>query len=321
MEKILNWARVYFLMQGVGVCVWWLMLVAAPETRAPFIPKNTSDVSLLAFWLPDLLLIAAGSIVAAAAIYYRSRYKTAAMWLVTGATSYAALYTIVLSALTDGGWLGVVLMIPAMLGSGIFATSITFEYQIFRHGKRSSTNYILLKTFSQIAVVWTIILFVFPYLISLVEAKLNFPTLKFPSQKPIAAMFFVLSSSVGIWAAYVMSKFGKGTPLPLDHATELVIEGPYAYVRNPMAVSGILQGLAVALYLGSPLVALYALAGSLIWQVIFRSIEEEDMRNRFGESYDDYRNAVKCWRPTLRNYQSDGASDSSNSVDVPSGRM
>jgi protein-S-isoprenylcysteine O-methyltransferase Ste14 len=31
----------------------------------------------------------------------------------------------------------------------------------------------------------------------------------------------------------------------------LVIAGPYRYVRNPMAVAGILQGIAVGWYLGS----------------------------------------------------------------------
>jgi protein-S-isoprenylcysteine O-methyltransferase Ste14 len=99
-----------------------------------------------------------------------------------------------------------------------------------------------------------------------------------------------------------MSRIGKGTPLPLDHATELVVLGPYAYVRNPMAVSGIGQGLAVALFLGSPLVAIYALIGSAIWQFVFRPLEEDDLAARFGGLYENYRAAVKCWVPTTRRF-------------------
>ena len=76
---------------------------------------------------------------------------------------------------------------------------------------------------------------------------------------------------------------------------------------NPMAVSGVGQGLAVALFLGSPLVALYALMGSLIWQLIFRPLEEDNLAERFGEPYEEYKEAVKCWIPRFSAY--DGTVD------------
>jgi protein-S-isoprenylcysteine O-methyltransferase Ste14 len=118
-----------------------------------------------------------------------------------------------------------------------------------------------------------------------------------------------------------MSTIGRGTPLPLDHAHELVVVGPYRYVRNPMAVSGVGQGLMVALFLGSPLVAVYALMGSGIWQHIFRPLEEDDLAARFGADYENYRREVKCWIPRLTPYQIDGTADSSNSIGSPSGSM
>ena len=118
-----------------------------------------------------------------------------------------------------------------------------------------------------------------------------------------------------------MSKFGRGTPLPLDHAQHLVIQGPYKYVRNPMAVSGIGQGLAVALILGSPLTVLYALMGSLIWQLIFRPLEDDDLEARFGTAFREYRKNVRCWIPRLDPYQMEGTADSSNSIDSPLGKM
>ncbi|MBL8223293.1 MAG: hypothetical protein JNL62_28935, partial [Bryobacterales bacterium] len=77
------------------------------------------------------------------------------------------------------------------------------------------------------------------------------------------------------------------------------------FLRNPMAVSGISQGMAVALYLGSPLVALYSLTGGVIWQLIFRPLEEEDLAARFGEPYVDYCQVVRCWIPRLSRYQPD----------------
>jgi protein-S-isoprenylcysteine O-methyltransferase Ste14 len=170
---------------------------------------------------------------------------------------------------------------------------------MFRRSKAASTKYILLKTFSQIAIVWTLILAVFPFIITLLEGKLGIARLAFSFQKPLAVFLFIAISIVGVSSAIVMSRIGKGTPLPLDHATDLVVAGPYRHVRNPMALSGIGQGLAVALFLGSPLVAIYALMGSAIWQFIFRPLEEDDMERRFGETFLEYKNSVRCWIPRL----------------------
>ncbi|NNF00379.1 MAG: isoprenylcysteine carboxylmethyltransferase family protein [Pyrinomonadaceae bacterium] len=218
--------------------------------------------------------------------------------------TYAAVYTFSFALMTDTGWLGVVFMIPAMIWSGVFGVGLppVSEY-MFRRSAPAKTNWILTKTFTQIVVVWSLILVVIPYLITLVEAKIGIANFVFPFQKVIAGVFFALISSVGVYSAFVMSKVGKGTPLPLDHAHDLVIKGAYSYVRNPMAVSGIGQGIAVALFLGSPLVLLYALMGSLIWQVIFRPLEEDNLRERFGEEYEDYCSKVKCWIPNLKRYK------------------
>jgi protein-S-isoprenylcysteine O-methyltransferase Ste14 len=207
--------------------------------------------------------------------------------------------------MTDHGWWGVILMVPAMIWCGVFSVGLTFERSMFRRAAESSTRWIVAKTFTQIIVVWSIILVVIPYVITIVEDKAGIPRLSFQYQRPIALVLFVMISTLGVYAAYVMSTVGKGTPLPLDHAKHIVVKGPYRYVRNPMAVSGIGQGLAVALFLGSPLVAAYALMGSMIWQLIFRPLEEDDLMRRFGEDFDRYRSNVACWIPRTKPYQID----------------
>ena len=118
-----------------------------------------------------------------------------------------------------------------------------------------------------------------------------------------------------------MSKIGKGTPLPLDSTTSSVVSETYKYVRNPMAVSGIGQGLAVALFLSSPLVAIYALMGAFIWQFIFRPLEEEDLRKYFGADYENYCRQVRCWIPRRQPYQIDAVAPSSNSIESPFGKI
>jgi len=300
MEKVKKAAAVYFVLQGVGVVAWWVLLIAVPNSRLVFVLEGNRETSLLAFWLADAVFIAAGSLAAAMLIRMRSKFAVAAAWLVTGAVGYATLYTFAFVMISDRGWAGVVMMFPAMIWSGVFASVLTVENDMFREARSTSINYVMLKTFTQIAIVWTLILVVIPYLITLVEVKLGMPKLEFSYQRSIAIILFAAISSLGVWSAIVMSRVGKGTPLPLDHAPDFVASGPYAFVRNPMALSGIGQGLAVALFLGSPLVALYALTGSLIWQLIFRPLEEEDLQRRFGGRFDDYCSAVKCWIPRSR---------------------
>lgn len=305
MEKVRRAAAIYYLLQGISVIAWWAMLAVLPESRSWFQLEAKSQLSLLAFWLPDALFIAPGSLVAAYLIYSCNRFETAAMWMLTGAVSYATLYTLAFAMMTDRGWLGVVLMLPAMLWTGVFASALTVKNEMFRQARVSSTNYVMLKTLVQIVVVWSIILIVFPYLITTIENRLGIPQLQFSYQRPVATVLFVALSLIGIYAAIVMSRFGKGTPLPLDHASTLVVRGPYAWVRNPMAVSGVGQGLAVALFLGSPLVTVYAIMGSAIWQLIFRPMEEDNMYERFGEPYERYRNVVRCWVPQSKSFSMD----------------
>jgi protein-S-isoprenylcysteine O-methyltransferase Ste14 len=320
--KIRHTAAIYFALQGIAVIAWWLLLMSIPASRKYFQLESNSETSLLAFWLADLSLLGIGSLVAAWLCFRDSRHAPTASWFVCGAISYAALYCLAFALFTDTGWLGVTLMLPAMVWSGNYSIALSSVSEtLFRQAKPSSANWILLKTFVQIFVVWSLILVVFPYLITILEDKLGVSRISFPFQKIISALFFIGISFVGLASAYTMSKIGKGTPLPLDSSTNLVVSGTYKYVRNPMAVSGIGQGLAAALFLGSPLVAIYALMGALVWQFIFRPLEEEDLRKRFGADYEKYCRQVRCWIPHRQPYQIESTALSSNSIELPPGKM
>jgi protein-S-isoprenylcysteine O-methyltransferase Ste14 len=122
----------------------------------------------------------------------------------------------------------------------------------------------------------------------------------FPSVAgPIGLAILGLASALGFWSAVVMSAFGDGTPLPSAMPNRLVIAGPYRWIRNPMAVAGIVQGGAVGLILESWLVVAYAVVGSLVWNYAVRPLEESDLRERFGEEFQQYRDTVRCWIPHL----------------------
>jgi protein-S-isoprenylcysteine O-methyltransferase Ste14 len=174
---------------------------------------------------------------------------------------------------------------------------------MLRQAAPRSPAFNLAKTLVQISVFWGVFLLVLPQQLQALERRLALPTFHFPGQLPLAGALFAALSVLGLWSGATMAWLGSGTPLPLDTARELVVRGPYAHVRNPMAVAGLGQGLMVGVGMGSPGVLLYVLAGTLLWQCLVRPREEADLLRRFGAAYARYQRAVRCWVPRLRPYR------------------
>ncbi len=157
-------------------------------------------------------------------------------------------------------------------------------------------------TLAQTAVFWAVFLFVLPALVEAVELELgSFRALHdvVPHTKGAGVVLFALGGALGLWSGLTMALRGRGTPLPVAAARELVVAGPYRAIRNPMALGGILQGVAVGLYDGSPAVVLYALAGAWLWHTLVRPVEERFLYERFGAAFASYRDRVPLWLPPL----------------------
>ena len=173
----------------------------------------------------------------------------------------------------------------------------------FRTAAPASSSRYLVRTALQCALIWPLFLALLPAAVLLVEAWTGLPRFDFPAQPFVAALLFAGFSALNLTTGGVLAVRGRGTPLPLDAPAELVVSGPYAWVRNPMAVAGLGQGAAVAVWLGSWLVLAYVLAGAGVWQLVLRPIEEEDLARRFGAVYAEYQRAVRCWWPRLTPYR------------------
>jgi protein-S-isoprenylcysteine O-methyltransferase Ste14 len=169
-----------------------------------------------------------------------------------------------------------------------------------RVARSASRAWNSLKTVGQIVVMWTVLLGLLPLALERLERWLGAPRL--PALPLIGAAVFMASSTLGLVTANVMVRDGEGTPLPLDTARQLVVAGPYRYVRNPMAMFGFAQAIGIGLWLGSPGVLAYTAAGMAIWQFLARPWEERDLEQRFGERYRRYCDAVSCWIPRWRPY-------------------
>lgn len=93
---------------------------------------------------------------------------------------------------------------------------------------------------------------------------------------------------------------GRGTPVPTDPPKELVITGPYYYVRNPIYVGVILIFLGHFLWFGYWALLIYtvfAFIGVHFFVVLY---EEPTLKRKFGAPYENYLKKVPRWIPRIR---------------------
>ena len=276
-----------YLLQAALISGWWVGLASSQTFFAAFQFDQISPTAFRAFFAPDIILIAALSTLRA----YRKNADIE--YVILGAFGYASLYCVNATVLTTSGYLSSALMLLG-LAYNVF---LCFNESLFR---ASSTNFArnVVKTLIQVVCIWILALVVIPYVILDAFESLAIPVLGI--WLSLGAFLFVCFSVLGLTSSYFMVRDGGGTPLPLDQTNNLVVSGPYCYVRNPMAIAGIGQGLAIATIFQSVPILMYSLLGAFVWHLVVRPIEERDMAERFGDSYLDYRRCVSCWIPTFR---------------------
>lgn len=294
-------AVTYLAVQTLGILGFWGGLLLVPGVRAEFVPRDFADSMMSAL---KVLLVADGvflSLSGAVAAWGVARYRswaTAALWLHAGACLYAGCVAIGLWIVDARMWLGVGMMLPVMTAPLAIAMAASRGMS----SERQAEWWVACKTGLQIAVFWGLLLVILPWAIVLVERACGTPVCGSAEElrRWTAVTVFAMCSVFGLWSAWTMVMRGRGTPLPIDPPQELVVSGPYGIVRNPMAMSGLGQGLAVATWFGSPMVAGYVLVGALIWNFGIRPLEEKELLERYGEGYRGYCARVKCWWPRWR---------------------
>ena len=273
-----------YLLQATLIAAWWVGLSFSRTFFDAFQFDEISPVAFRAFFTPDLALIAGLSV-------FRAYLKVNVLeYVILGAFGYAALYCVNATFLTNSGYLSTGLMLMG-LGFNVFLCFCQF---LFRNSS-SSFSLNVKKTIVQIICIWALTLVVFPYVILDAFQALAFP--KLGISLVFGSLVFVCCSALGLASSYFMVRDGAGTPLPLDQTNNLVVTGPYQYVRNPMAIAGIGQGIAIAIIFQSLPILIYSLLGALVWHMVVRPIEEHDMNCRFGDPYLDYQERVSCWIP------------------------
>jgi protein-S-isoprenylcysteine O-methyltransferase Ste14 len=94
-----------------------------------------------------------------------------------------------------------------------------------------------------------------------------------------------------------------GTPAPIAPTRQLVVGGPYRYVRNPMYLAVVAVIVGQALALGQPGLLLYAAVVGATTAAFAHGYEEPTLHRQFGAQYEAYGRAVPAWWPRLHPWQ------------------
>ena len=115
----------------------------------------------------------------------------------------------------------------------------------------------------------------------------------------VGAIFAVFGWFVLLWCAREFAVRGRGTPNPADPPRELVVDGLYRFVRNPMYVAIVTSLLGQAALYGSSSVVWYAAIVAVAFHLRVIIYEEPKLAELFGDSYADYKRRVPRWIPLV----------------------
>jgi len=143
----------------------------------------------------------------------------------------------------------------------------------------------------------------------------------FPSNRPglslvVGVVLTAAGSVVYVWAARMLA---SGTRTALAPPSELLVRGPYRYVRNPLylGAAAVFVGVSTLLapWRGRDLLAAGVVA--LLAHIWVVRKEELRTRQRLGSPYDEYCARLPRWIPRLTRVQPNRNVDLSNSEGVP----
>ncbi len=125
------------------------------------------------------------------------------------------------------------------------------------------------------------------------------PILYPPINLVLGVLLIVAGWLLGIWSVSVQFTLGRGTPVPLMATQKLIVQPPYTYCRNPMALGAIVMYLGVAILFGSSGALVLVLLGAALLLTYIKQVEEKEMETRFGQAYLEYKRRTPFLLPHL----------------------
>jgi protein-S-isoprenylcysteine O-methyltransferase Ste14 len=153
-----------------------------------------------------------------------------------------------------------------------------------------------------LGIFWIVTLGLAPILILRLQQAAGLDDLFFTIQTGLGLGVLAAGTALVLWSVLTFAIAGEGTPISFDAPRRLVISGPYAWLRNPMVLGFIVQGVGVGLMSGSFPVMLFYLLMGLWWNFLVRPRDEDQLQKVFGRDLELYRRHVPCWLPLRRRW-------------------
>lgn len=132
----------------------------------------------------------------------------------------------------------------------------------------------------------------------------SFPSISLGAFRYLGVVLLLIGAVLAFYCAYLLLTPSRGTgPIPYDSSENLVISGPYRFVRNPFMLGVVLALFGEAFLLSR--VAMFAYAAIFTWSVHFWVVffEEPALMESFGVEYKKYREQVPRWFPQFKKYK------------------
>ncbi len=147
-------------------------------------------------------------------------------------------------------------------------------------------------------------LVIFPFALIVLGSSLDqwmrwVPVRYEPINLVLGGLFIVADWLLAIWSIYAQFTLGRGTPVPLMATQKLIVQPPYSYCRNPMALGAIVTYLGVAILFGSIGAVALVLLGAVLLLTYIKRVEEKEMEIRFGQEYLEYKHRTPFLIPHL----------------------
>ena len=136
-----------------------------------------------------------------------------------------------------------------------------------------------------------------PYYLLSLNLKLFFPNInafRFMGLVPISIGVVII-----LWCFWDFINSGKGTPAPIEPPKNLVVKGLYRFTRNPMYVGVIFVLSGEILLFESTVLIIYSLIVLLLFHLFIILYEEPTLKDKFGDSYEQYVGSVPRWWPDI----------------------
>ena len=144
-----------------------------------------------------------------------------------------------------------------------------------------------------------VLLFVIASLV--LDKLINFPMLLPLSVNIIVSIPILIIGLLMIsWSMITFFRV-KGTPVPFNPPPKLVLNGPYAYMRNPMLTGLFITLFGCGIYFNSISLAFIFTPFFIICNLIeIKYIEEPELEKRLGKDYIEYKKKVPRFIPRFK---------------------